>query len=129
MATVNEELTALFYRRQYTARVRESRAAVCRQYAQLSDLLGSAAAELSRELSPDTIGDRRLRQRLAELGLEARTAVYRDGRGLLRVEAEGPACGELARPSRLADLSALLGVPSGWRRRGRAPWPCSSRSP
>ncbi len=111
VATVNEELAALFYRRQYTARVRESRAAVCRQYAQLSDLLGSAAAELSRELSPDTIGDRRLRQRLAELGLEARTAVYRDGRGLLRVEAEGPACGELARPSRLADLSALLGVP------------------
>ena len=28
VATVNEELTALFYRRQYTARVRESRAAV-----------------------------------------------------------------------------------------------------
>ena len=111
VSTVNEELTALFYRRQYTARIRENRAAVCRQYAQLSDLLGAAAAELSCELSPDTIGDRRLRQWLAEMGLEARTAVYRDGRGLLRVEAEGPGCGELARASRLADLSALLGVP------------------
>lgn len=111
VATVNEELTALFYRRQYSARIRESRAAVCRQYAQLSELLGEAAAELSRELTPDPAGDRRLRQRLAELGLEARTSVYRDGRGLLRVEAEGPDCAALSRPSRLKDLSAVLGVP------------------
>ncbi|NBI09563.1 stage II sporulation protein E, partial [Colidextribacter sp. OB.20] len=63
VAVVNEELTALFYRRQYNARIRESRAAVCRQYAQLSDLLGEAAAELSRELTPDPAGERRLRQR------------------------------------------------------------------
>lgn len=111
LTAVNEELTALFYRRQYNARVRESRAAVCRQYVQLSDLLGTAAAELSRELSPDFVGDRRLRQRVAELGLEVRTAVFRDSRGLLRVEAEGPGCPVLARPSRVADLSFLLGVP------------------
>lgn len=111
VAAVNEELTALFYRRQYNARIRESRAAVCRQYAQLSDLLGEAAAELSRELTPDVIGDRRLRQRLAELKLDVRAAVYRDGRGLLRVEAEGPQCAALTRPSRINDLSAVLGVP------------------
>ena len=111
VAAVNEEFTALFYRRQYNARIRESRAAVCRQYAQLSDLLGEAAAELSRELSPDVIGDRRLRQRLAELKLDVRASVYRDGRGLLRVEAEGGQASALTRPSRLNDLSAVLGVP------------------
>ena len=111
VSAVNEELTALFYRRQYNARIRESRAAVCRQYAQLSDLLGEAAAELSRELTPDVVGDRRLRQRLAEWKLDARAAVYRDGRGLVRVEAEGPGCSDLARPSRLKELSAALGVP------------------
>lgn len=111
LTAVNEELTALFYRRQYNARVRESRAAVCRQYLQLSDLLGTAAAELSRELTPDPLGDRRLRQRIAELGLEVRTAVFRDGRGLLRVEAEGPGCPSLARPGRVAELSQLLGAP------------------
>ena len=111
VAAVNEELTALFYRRQYNARIRESRAAVCRQYAQLSELLGEAAAELSRELTPDAVADRRLRQRLAELRLDARAAVYRDGRGLLRVEAAGPGCAALARPSRLRELSAVLGVP------------------
>lgn len=111
VAAVNEELTALFYRRQYNARIRESRAAVCRQYAQLSDLLGEAAAELSRELTPDTAGGRRLRQRIAEWKLDARATVYRDGRGLLRVEAEGPQCSVLARPGRLKELSAALGAP------------------
>ena len=111
VAAVNEELTSLFYRRQYNARIRESRAAVCRQYAQLSELLGEAAAELSRELTPDVVGDRRLRGRLAELKLDVRASVYRDGRGLLRVEAEGAQCSALTRPSRLNDLSALLGVP------------------
>lgn len=111
VAAVNEELTALFYRRQYNARIRESRAAVCRQYAQLSDLLGEAAAELSRELTPDTAGGRRLRQRIAEWKLDARATVYQDGRGLLRVEAEGPQCSVLARPGRLKELSAALGVP------------------
>lgn len=111
LGAVNEELTALFYRRQYNARLRENRSAVCRQYAQLSDLLDFAAAELSRELTPDPACDRRLRQRVAELGLEVRTAVFRDSRGLLRIEAEGPGCAALARPSRLAELSTLLGAP------------------
>ena len=120
VSTVNEELTALFCRRQYNARIRESRAAVCRQYAQLSDLLGEAASEMSRELAPDTIGDRRVRQYLAQLGIDARTAVYRDGRGLLRVEAEGPDCRELARPSRLSELSLSLGVPLRVEEEGEA---------
>ena len=111
VAAVNEELTALFYRRQYNARIRESRAAVCRQYAQLSDLLGEAAAELSRELTPDPASDRRLRRCLAESGLEVRAAACRDGRGLLRVEAEGPDCAALGRPGRLKELSAAVGVP------------------
>ena len=111
VGAVNEELTALFYRRQYNARIRENRAAVCRQYAQLSDLLGEAAAELSRELTPDALGERRLRQRLTEWKLDTRACVYRDGRGLLRVELEGSQCSILTRSSRLNELSAVLGVP------------------
>lgn len=111
LSAVNGELTALLYRRQFNARLGENRAAVCRQYSQLSDLLTSAAAELSRELVPDLLGDRRLRQRLAELDLDVRTAVFRDSRGLLRIEAEGSHCSALSRPTRLQDLSSLLGVP------------------
>jgi stage II sporulation protein E len=119
VSTVNEELTALFYRRQYNARIRESRQAVCRQYDQLSDLLGAAAAELSRELTPDLLGDRKLRTKVAELGLDVRTAVFRDGRGLLHVEAEGPGCPTLARSDRLSDLSLLLGAPMRVERKER----------
>ena len=111
VATVNEELTALFYRRQYSARIRESRAAVGRQYDQLSQLLGEAAAELSRELTPDPLGNRRVRQRLAQLGVDAQAAVFRDGRGLTRVEVQGPGREEVTRPSRLTELSRALGVP------------------
>ncbi len=111
VSTVNEELTALFYRRQYNARIRESRTAVGRQYDQLSQLLGEAAAELSRELTPDPLGDRRARQRLAQLGVDAQAAVYRDGRGLTWVEIQGPGRGEMTRPSRLTELSQALGVP------------------
>jgi len=111
LSAVNEELNALFYRRQYNARIRENRAAVCRQYSQLSELLGDAAAELSRELVPDLMGDRKLRARMAELGLNVRTAVYRDSRGLLRVEAEGADRRELTRGNRVSEVSELLGVP------------------
>lgn len=111
VSTVNEELTALFYRRQYNARIRESRAAVCRQYAQLSDLLGEAATALGQELTPDTVNTRRIQQQIAELGLDIQTAVYRDSRGLLRVEAEGADSGELSRPSRINGLSDTLGIP------------------
>lgn len=118
VAAVDRELAALLYRRQYNARVGESRAAVCQQYAQLSELLHSAATELSRELTPDLTGERRLRQMTAQLGLEVRTAVFRDSRGLLHLEAEGPGCAALARPERLSELSALLGVPLRLERRG-----------
>lgn len=108
---VNEELTALFYRRQYNARIRESRAAVCRQYTQLSQLLDATAAEMGSELTPDLFFDRLVRRRVAELGLDVRTAVFRDKRGLLRLQAEGPAAAELSRPSRLTDLGQLLNAP------------------
>ena len=111
VVAVNEELTALFCRRQYNARIRESRAAVCRQYTQLSALLENAAQELGDELSPDFLNDRRVRQRMAELDLNVNTSVYRDGRGLLHLEASGPATPELARPCRVEDLSLLLDAP------------------
>lgn len=109
---VNQELTALLYRRQYNSRIRESRAAVCRQYGELSALLGTAAAELSRELIPDPAGNQKLRRHLALLGLEMETAVYRDEYGRLRAELKGEGCQTLDTPEELAALSDLLGVPT-----------------
>ena len=63
LTAVNEELAALLYRRQYQNRLKENRAAVCRQYGELAEVLGAAAAELSRELTPDPLGERKLRAR------------------------------------------------------------------
>lgn len=111
LETVNEELTALAYRRQYQAKVRENRAAVCRQYDQLSELLGQTASELSQELTFDRAADRKIRDWMKRLGIGARTGVFRDGRGLLHLRAEGADCVLLERPSRMRELGNLLGVP------------------
>ena len=111
LAAVNEELTALLYRRQYASRIRDSRQAVCRQYRQLSDILAAAAAELGQELTPDPARERRLRQHLAVLGQEGETAVFYDRDHHLRVQISGPACRQLSGPEELKTLSDLLGTP------------------
>lgn len=108
---VNEELTALFYRRQYKARVRENRGAVCQQYDQLSALLHASALELGEELTPHPEGQAKLRRHLARQGLEVRAGVYRDHRGLLRVELEGRDSGCLREEENLRQLTDLLGKP------------------
>ncbi len=111
LAAVNQELTALLARRQYAARLRENREAVCRQYGQLSALLSSAAVELGRELTPDPVREKRLRRRMAELGVEGEAAVYYDETGHLRAEVESSGCGRLAAPGQLSELATLLGFP------------------
>ncbi len=111
LSTVNEELSALLTRRQYAARIRENRGAVCRQYAQLSSLLSSAALELGQELMPDPVREKRLRHKLTELGLECDAAVYYDEAGHLRAEVEGPGSSRLSAPEELTSIATLLGVP------------------
>lgn len=86
LEAANGELAALLYRRRYQSRLRESRAAVCRQYGELSRVLGEAAMELSRELTPDPVRERRLRQYLAVREIEGETAVFFDEHGRLRAE-------------------------------------------
>lgn len=111
LTAVNEELTSLLCRRQYTNRIRDSRQAVCRQYGQLSDILATAAAELGQELTADPVRLRRIRQHLAVLGLEAEAAVFYDGEHHLRVHISGPACRQLNKPEQLRSLSNLMGMP------------------
>lgn len=111
LSAANEELSALFYRRQYQSRLRESRGEVCRQYAGLSAALGAAAAELAAELAPDPMRERRLRQYFTALGLEAEPAVYYNERGRLRLEVAGTGLQSLRRGETVKKLSQLLGVP------------------
>ena len=111
LGAVNGELTALLYRKQYNNRIRESRTAVCRQYAQLSAILGEAAMELGQELVPDGAEERRLRHHLLGLGLEVEAAVFRDHRGLIRAELTGDNLGYLLQEDMLKAISAVLHIP------------------
>ena len=111
LSAANEEVAALLCRRQYQSRVRENRAAVCRQYGELAQVLGEAAAELGAELTPDPVREKRLRQYLAAQGLECQPAVYYDEAGRLRLELEGAGLGQLRRKEGTEKLSALLGLP------------------
>lgn len=118
LSAVNEELTALFYRRQYQARIRDSRAAVCQQYDQLSRLLCETAAELGGELLPAPEHRRVLRRYLAQRGLNVEGTPFRDGRGLLRVRLEGADAAALSEGKSIGELSSLLGKPLRLEREG-----------
>lgn len=108
---VNEEVTALRYRQQYQSRLRESRGAVCRQYETLADILSEAACELSEELTPDPIREKKLRRHMVSLGLEGEAAVYYDSQGRLRAEVTGRGTQVLESPRELRRLSEVMGMP------------------
>ena len=111
LSAANEELSALLYRRQFRARLKENRAAVCRQYGSLADILSSASAEFGADLVPDPVRERRFQQHLSALGLEGRAAAFYDGAGHLRVEFEGPRLEALGTEEELHKLSALANLP------------------
>lgn len=110
-SAVNEELAGLLARKQYQARARANRRAVCRQYAQLADVLERAADELSREPAPDPARRRRIQQRLAALGLDGESAVYYDENARLHVEIAGTRLTVLDSDAERSKLSELMGVP------------------
>ena len=111
LSAANEELSALLYRRQFKARLKDNRASVCRQYGSLAEILGTAAAEFGVELAPDPVRERRFAQHLTALGLEGQAAAFYDEAGHLRVEFEGPRLDALTTEDELAKLSALAGLP------------------
>jgi stage II sporulation protein E len=110
LSAVNEEYAAYLCRRQYQYRLRENRAAVCRQYGELSELLESTAAEFSAELRYEPEPEHRLRQHLKSRGIEADILVFRDGRGRLRAEFNGSDLHALTKEEELKKLHALFGV-------------------
>lgn len=121
LRAANEELTALRYRKQYQNRLRESRGAVCRQYETLDSVLTAASAELSAELTPDPIREKKLRAHLTALGLEGEAAAYYDAAGHLRLEVDGDGLERLETSAEVRRVSELMGLPLrlGEERRGR----------
>lgn len=109
-AAANEELTALIFRRQFDSRVRESRQAVCRQYEQLAAILEEAGDGLDRPVTVDVPRQKKVRQRMAALGVEGECAAYYDGDGRLRLEIRGTGAQRLGEGEEVRRLSALLGL-------------------
>lgn len=111
LSTANEELTALRCRRQYQSRVRESREAVCRQYAVFARSLDEAAHRLAQEPVREAALEKEVCQRLYVLGLEGRAAFWRDRGGRLILEIMGKDLKELEKEEERERLSKIAGVP------------------
>ena len=110
LSASNEELSGLLYRRQYRARLQESRSAVCRQYGTLAETLSTAACELGADLSPDPVREKRLRQHLLAQGIEGAVSAYYDEAGHLRVEITGGNVKALREDEAVERLSAAAGI-------------------
>ncbi|MDR0672014.1 MAG: SpoIIE family protein phosphatase [Oscillospiraceae bacterium] len=111
----NEELAALIYRRQFRARLRENRTQLCRQYADLAQVLQGMAEETATAPVYDCEAEDRLAHYLRSLGVEGRVAVSLDAARRTRVEVAGENLSALSEGRRGAAqaFSTLLGVPLG----------------
>ena len=110
LATANEELTALRYRRQFQSRARESREAVCRQYGLFARSLDEVVRQLGHEPVRDPSREKRVRQRLTSLGVVGECAVWYDRAGHLILEISGQELEALKGEEETARLSRLLGT-------------------
>ncbi len=111
VAAVNGELRASAYRRQFAAGLRESRDTAWGQYADMAEVLSDVAKELGSTNGADRLSERRLIRYLRTLDIEADAAVYRDGRGRLRVVIESGNLPALTKDKKyLEKLSGVLGV-------------------
>ncbi|MDR0382091.1 MAG: SpoIIE family protein phosphatase [Oscillospiraceae bacterium] len=111
----NEELTALMYRRQFKAKLRENRAQLCRQYAELAQILQWTAEEAAAAPAYDREAENRLSHYLRSVGVEGRVAVSLGAARRTRVEIAGENLSALSggRRETARALSTLLGVPLG----------------
>ncbi len=112
LATANEELTALRYRRQFQSRARSSREAVCHQYGLFSGVLEQAACLLGEEPVRDPGREKRLKQHMTASGIDGEGAVWYDRKGHLLVQVSGSESEPFAEEE-TEILSRLLGVKLG----------------
>ena len=89
LAVCNRELTAMLYKRQYAARVREGRGVLCRQYAVFAGVLARQAGELAAIPENDAAAERRLSRWLQTWQLSPRVSVYPAANGRMCAELEG----------------------------------------
>lgn len=111
VAAVDEELRAYLMRQQYDRRVGRSRLAVCRQYAQVAEVLEDAAAAMSASYTMNARKTRRLSRFLAGRELRCQGVVFTDPQGRLRLRLTGPDAAALATDAAISALSSALEAP------------------
>lgn len=110
LATANEELMALRYRRQFQSRARESREAVCRQYGLFAYALDEVLRKMEERKVCDPRKERKICRHLASLGLDARVRVWYNGAGRLTLEVTGAQLDAIRGEEQRQALSQLLQI-------------------
>ncbi len=111
VSAINAEARTVMTRRQYRARLRESREAAFAQYDHISKLLTSLSRELGGEITVETGLERKLQKYLRGLAVSSSVAVFRVRSGRLRAEISSPSLRLLRRDELWLDkLSQVLGV-------------------
>lgn len=111
LATANEELTALRYRRQFQSRAREGREAVCRQYGLFARALDEVVRKMEEKQVFDLRREKQVSRYLTTLGVAAQARVWYDGVGRLVLEVVGSELDTLEKDEERERLSRLLQVP------------------
>lgn len=108
---MNSGLEALRAREEYERQCAENRSLLAQQYAGLTGVLGQMSDRMREGTTDLPARARQVRRYAQAFGPIDRAAVYRDGRGRLRVELAGEGSTAILQESRgfAAGLSALLG--------------------
>lgn len=111
VSSVNWELRAAAYRRQFASELRESRDTAWGQYADMAEVLNNVAGELGSVSCSEKLAEHRLLRYLHTLDVDADVAVYREGSGRLRAVIEGADLSRLTKNENyLNKLSEIVGV-------------------
>ncbi len=111
LASVNGEIRALMYRKQFRSRLEENRTAAYGQYADMATIMEDVAQELGAAGGSDPLAERRLIRYLRTMDIEADVSVFRDKSGRLRATVESRHLAPLLRgEGYLEKLSSVLGV-------------------
>ncbi len=111
LCAINSELRGMLYRRQFIARLDEVKAAAYGQAADIAAVMHAVAGEFCGAAGPDMRLEKRLGRFMSGAEMEGGCAVFRDGRGRLRVVIESVDTPELMKTEGwLEKLSAVVGV-------------------
>ena len=111
VSAVNGELRGQMYRRQFSARMKENRAAAYAQYLDLSEILSTVSEDLVNAYGPDPLAQRRLLRYLSAMDVDADVAVFRDRSGRLHIVLESVKLKRLMEePGSLDRISEVVGV-------------------